>query len=49
VREGLQLGRVVKLGAQHYDLALESFYTVAHSGDVPRWGFRLGFTLLLPE
>lgn len=44
-----QAGRVLKLGGQHFNLALESFYTVAHAGVVPRWGVRLGFTLLLPE
>jgi hypothetical protein len=45
----LQLGRIVKFGGQHFNLAVESFYTVAHADPSARWGLRLGVTLLLPE
>jgi hypothetical protein len=44
-----QLGRVLKIGAQHYNLSVEPFYTVLHEDPSPRWGVRFGFTLLLPE
>jgi hypothetical protein len=44
-----QAGRVFPLFGQQWNLAVEPFYTVVHSGPSPRWGFRFGFSLLLPE
>jgi len=44
-----QVGRVLPIFGQHWNLAIEPFYLVAHDGPSPRWGFRLGASLLLPE
>lgn len=44
-----QAGRVVEVFGQKWNLALEPFYVVAHDGPGPRWGFRFGLSLLLPE
>ena len=45
----LQVGRVFPLFGQQWNLAAEPFYLIAHEGPSPRWGFRFGFSLLLPE
>jgi hypothetical protein len=44
-----QVGRVIQLWSQHWNFAVEPFYTAAHSGPTPKWGFRFGVSLLLPE
>jgi hypothetical protein len=45
----LQVGRVVKILGQQWNLAIEPFYVAVHDGPSPRWGFRIGIGLLLPE
>jgi hypothetical protein len=45
----LQVGRVVAFGGQMWNLAVEGEYTAVHPGPAPRWGIRLGISLLLPE
>jgi hypothetical protein len=45
----LQAGRVMPIFGQQWNLGLEPFYVVAHDGPSPRWGFRFGISLLLPE
>jgi hypothetical protein len=44
-----QVGRVLPLFGNQWNLAVEPFYTVTHSGPSPRWGIRFGISLLLPE
>jgi hypothetical protein len=44
-----QAGRVFPLFGQQWNLAVQPFYTVVHSGPSPRWGIRFGFSLLLPQ
>jgi 5-methylthioadenosine/S-adenosylhomocysteine deaminase len=41
--------RVMPIFGQQWNFALEPFYFVAHDGPSPRWGFRVGISLLLPE
>lgn len=45
----LQVGRVVDLLGQKWNLAIEGTRTVVHHGPAPQWGVRFGFSLLLPE
>jgi hypothetical protein len=45
----LQVGRVMPIFGHQWNLAVEPFYLVAHDGPSPRWGFRFGISLLLPE
>jgi hypothetical protein len=45
----LQVGRVMPIWGQNWNLALEPFYVVTHDGPSPSWGFRVGISLLLPE
>ena len=44
-----QVGRVVTLAGQSWNLAAEGEYTVVHAGPAPRWSIRLGISLLIPE
>ena len=45
----LQVGRVLPLLGQMWNLSLEGGYTVAHAAPAPRWSIRLGVSLLLPK
>lgn len=45
----LQLGRVLPIFGQQWNLAIEPFYVAVHDGPSPRWGIRFGIGLLLPE
>jgi hypothetical protein len=44
----LQLGRVMTLNGSIWNFAVEPFYVVTNDPG-PRWGFRFGVSLLLPE
>ena len=44
-----QVGRVLPILGQQWNLALEGAYTAVHNGPAPRWSIRLGLLLLLPE
>jgi hypothetical protein len=48
---GLQLGRITKIGKFNYNISMEGEYTAAYdaSSIAPKWGFRAGIVLLLPE
>jgi hypothetical protein len=48
---GLQVGRIVTMGGQRYNLSAELECTAAHlrGATYPKWGIRLGAVLLLPE
>jgi hypothetical protein len=45
----LQVGRVLPIFGQQWNLAVEPFYVAVHDGPSPRWGIRFGVSLLLPE
>jgi hypothetical protein len=45
----LQVGRVVPIFGQQWNLAIEPFYVAVHAGPSERWGIRFGTGLLLPE
>ncbi len=44
-----QVGRVLPIFGQQWNLAVEPFYMLVHDGPAPRWGIRFGLSLLLPE
>lgn len=44
-----QVGRVLPIFGQKWNLAAEPFYVVTRDAPSPRWGVRFGISLLLPE
>ncbi len=45
----LRLGKVTHIGKQPVNIFFEPFYTPAHDGATPKWGFKLNLTLLFPK
>lgn len=45
----IRLGKVTKIGKQPVNIFFEPFYTPAHDGATPKWGFKLNLTLLFPK
>jgi hypothetical protein len=45
----LQVGRVMPIFGPQWNLGIEPFYVASHHGPSPRWGFRFGISLLVPE